>query len=125
MAAHLTETTSRGSVSVVAAKQDDLDRDTTADNDLRHRITCFLSARGVPQTEVLEVKVKGGTVSVRGRLPDEHAKWLCLECCRHVAGVLKLIDDVEVESFMLEDASPDIEERLGDEPTGVLRRKAR
>ncbi len=79
MPAHLTETNFRGSVPVVSANQSDVDRGTIADDDLRHRIVCFLCARGVPQTEALEVEAKGGTVRVRGRLPDRQAKCLCLE----------------------------------------------
>ena len=40
----------------------------------------------------------GGTVVVSGMLHSRHAKWLCLECCRHVAGVIKLVDRIKVQS---------------------------
>jgi hypothetical protein len=96
MPAHLVECESCGAVRVVAADEVDVERHIAEQNDLEHRIVRFLCAQCAPNAEVLEVKANGGTVRVRGHLPDRHAKWLCLECCRHVAGVIKLIDQVEV-----------------------------
>ena len=65
--------------------------------DLQRRVTNFLARRGIP-TQLLRVEEESGTVIVRGCLPSLHAKWLCLECCRHVAGVMAVVDDIEVGS---------------------------
>ena len=67
------------------------------DEDLEHRLVNFLDARHVPEREAVHLDVHGGTVVVRGPLHSDHAKWLCLECCRHVAGVIKLVDEIVVE----------------------------
>ena len=69
---------------------------TTDDVDLAHRLVNILHGRNVPGREAVQVDVRGGTVVVSGRLHSKHAKWLCIECCRHVAGVIKLVDEVDV-----------------------------
>lgn len=125
MPAHVIERTSRDFVPVLAAEQGDLERDAFARDDLRRRIVSLLRTRGVPKAEALEVEVNGRTVTVRGRLPDRHAKWLCLECCRHVAGVLKLIDNVEVEASLQKDAAQDTDEQIDGGATGALPGKPR
>jgi len=66
-------------------------------NDLEHRIVRFLYAQGLGSVEGFDIGVSGSTVVLRGHLPDRYAKWLCLECCRHVAGVVRLIDQVEID----------------------------
>jgi osmotically-inducible protein OsmY len=71
---------------------------TAEDRELEHRIVNFLDARHVPQNELIEVEADNGTVVIRGRLSSFHDKWLCVECCRHVAGVLNVIDEVTVRS---------------------------
>jgi hypothetical protein len=67
------------------------------DLDLENRIANFLYQRQVPRSENIRTNAHLGTVVVRGELPTRHAKWLCIECCRHVAGVIKLIDHVVVK----------------------------
>ena len=68
------------------------------EHDLQRRVVNFLSGRGIFESHSLDVEAEYGTVVIRGTLPTPHAKRLCLECCRHVAGVTKVIDEVEVES---------------------------
>ena len=46
----------------------------------------------------MRLDARGGVVAVSGELPTRHAKWLCVECCRRVAGVIKVIDKMKVES---------------------------
>ena len=68
------------------------------DDDLEHRIVNFLHGRHVPETEAVKVGVRGGTVVLSGQLHTQRAKWLCVECCRRVAGVIKLVDQLVVKS---------------------------
>lgn len=63
---------------------------------LNRRVANFLHERHVPEAQSLEVESHFGTLVVSGKLASRHDKWLCLECCRRVAGVVKLIDHVEV-----------------------------
>jgi osmotically-inducible protein OsmY len=72
-------------------------RHTRDDVELEHRLVNFLNERHVPDSSSLRIESHGGTVVVHGRLHSKHDKWLCMECCRHVAGVIKLIDDVEIK----------------------------
>jgi osmotically-inducible protein OsmY len=68
------------------------------EHDLRRRVVSFLTSRGVLGSPSLEVAVEDGTVVVRGKLPSQQSKRLCLECCRHVAGVTTVVDEVSVET---------------------------
>ena len=70
---------------------------TKYDDDLENRLVNFLDARHVPERSAVHFKVRGGKVVVRGPVHSARAKWLCLECCRHVAGVIKLVDEIVVE----------------------------
>ena len=71
---------------------------TAEDRDLEHRIVIFLQDRHVPDCQSVQVKAASGTVVVRGQVSSAHSKWLCMECCRHVAGVIKLVDKVRIAS---------------------------
>ena len=64
--------------------------------DLENRIANFLCQQHVPHSERIHTDAQVGTVVVSGKLPSRHAKWLCVECCRRVAGVVKLVDHVAV-----------------------------
>lgn len=66
------------------------------DHQLKRRLVNFLYDRQVPDTDDLNVESHGGTVVISGRLPSRHDKWLCLECCRRVAGVIRLVDQVDI-----------------------------
>ncbi len=70
---------------------------TKHDSDLKKRIVNVLHSRHVPGRESVHFSVKSGTVVASGPLRSAHAKWLCVECCRHVAGVIKFIDELVVE----------------------------
>ena len=73
------------------------ERRVVVDSGLQRRIVSCLIARHVPGVRRVEVEAIGGRVIVRGRVPSRHVKWLCLECCRHVAGVMRLVDQLETE----------------------------
>jgi len=65
--------------------------------ELERRLANFLFQRRVPGRESIQLNVYGGVVAVSGRIPTRYAKWLCIECCRRVAGVIRVIDNVEIE----------------------------
>ena len=65
--------------------------------ELERRIANFLCQRRVPGGECIQLNVYGGVVAVSGRIPTRYAKWLCIECCRRVAGVIRVIDNVKIE----------------------------
>jgi osmotically-inducible protein OsmY len=69
----------------------------STDSELETRICSFLRQRHVPHCGRVRLRAHGGAVVVSGRLSSRHAKWLCMECCRHVAGVIKLVDHVKLE----------------------------
>lgn len=67
-----------------------------ADRDLQRRVVSFLHDRHVPGLRHLDVEVQDGTVVLRGRVNSFYEKQLCQNCCRRVAGVLRLVDEVTV-----------------------------
>jgi len=72
-----------------------------ADTQLRRRVLNFLVARDLG-TKLPEIRVRGGVVTVKGRVPTpEHRRLVCL-CCQHVAGVLRVIDNLEIGSCLCE-----------------------
>jgi hypothetical protein len=71
-------------------------RDVRQPDDLASRVVRSLFAHLGPIAGIVEVTAECGTVTVRGQVPDPRVKWLCLECCRHVAGVNNLIDQLNV-----------------------------
>jgi hypothetical protein len=72
------------------------------DLELEQRITSFLFQRHVPGGDGIRLIAHGGVVAVSGRVPTRSAKWLCIECCRRVAGVLRVIDNVTIAAFVNE-----------------------
>ncbi len=65
-------------------------------SDLKRRIMLFLSQRGVSSVRRLDIEVRGGTVTLHGTVRSFYERQLCL-CCKHVAGVLELVDELKVE----------------------------
>lgn len=70
-----------------------------ADRDLERRIMNYLARRHVPGLRQLEVKASNGTVTLRGQVRSFYEKQLSQHCCRRVAGVMKLIDAIDVVNF--------------------------
>ncbi len=64
--------------------------------DLKRRIMIFLTQRGVSSLQRLNIEVSGGTVTLQGTVRSFYERQLC-HCCKHVAGVLKLVDELKVE----------------------------
>ena len=54
--------------------------------------------REVPACGNVQLVVHGGVVVLNGVLPSEYDKWICVECCRRVAGVIRIMDRLQVRS---------------------------
>jgi osmotically-inducible protein OsmY len=65
-------------------------------NDLRSRVLNYLVGYKLPTLNRISVEADRGTVILRGQVQSYHQKQLCLNCCRRVAGVRELIDEIEV-----------------------------
>jgi hypothetical protein len=68
----------------------------SADFDLEQRIRSFLAGRNYPALQGLEIEVRQGVVSVSGHVDTFHEKQLATNCCQRVAGVLQVINNVDV-----------------------------
>jgi osmotically-inducible protein OsmY len=89
------------------------DRDKTpslADIDLEQRVRNALISHGVRGAGRLAVGACSGTVTLSGYLPSVHEKWLCVECCRHVAGVQKIVDTLLARGLSAQEI---VEEQVG------------
>jgi osmotically-inducible protein OsmY len=69
----------------------------SADADLEKRTRIFLAQKNVSAFRRIAVSVSEGTVRLRGRVRSFYEKQLCLNCCQHVAGVIRVIDEIDVE----------------------------
>lgn len=67
------------------------------DLDLERRVVNYLVGRGVPNLRQIGVEADSGKVTLRGRVHSFYQKQLCINCSRRVAGVLDLIDQIEVD----------------------------
>ena len=67
-----------------------------SNEDLARRVKIFLSSRHHPSFRHLHVEANGGTITVRGRVNSFYEKQLSYQCCRHVAGVFNIVDQVDV-----------------------------
>jgi osmotically-inducible protein OsmY len=56
----------------------------------------YLVGHKLPTLSRIAVEADGGTVVLRGQVQSYYQKQLCLNCCRRVAGVRELIDEIEV-----------------------------
>ena len=68
----------------------------TTDRDLQRRVALYLHERHRPGLRRLKVQAESGTVEVSGTVDTFYEKQLCQHICRRVAGVVKLVDKVEV-----------------------------
>jgi BON domain-containing protein len=61
------------------------------DFELKRRIVNYLSQR-LPNVTTVNVETHDGTAILRGTVPSRSIQTRCVDCCRHVAGVLNVID---------------------------------
>ena len=66
------------------------------DHDIQQRVTNFLATRRFPGFQNLHVSVEDGFVTVSGSLDSYYAKQVALNTCQRVAGVIQLVDGIEV-----------------------------
>lgn len=70
-----------------------------ADRDLERRIANYLQGRHLPSLRKLAVQSQNGAVTLIGKVHTFHEKQVALHCCQRVAGVVHLIDQVDVTDF--------------------------
>jgi hypothetical protein len=68
------------------------------DRDLQRRVHAFLADRHYQALRRLQIEVKDGVVLLSGTLPTFHQRQVALDCARHVAGVLRVIDRLNVSN---------------------------
>ena len=73
---------------------------------LRWRIIACFSCR-IPDLCGVHVTVVGNTAVLRGKVRSLHEKRLCLECCRHVPGVMRVVDELIVADEKLVNVDPE------------------
>jgi len=68
-----------------------------SDDDLRSRVASFLNSRHFPVFQKLDVDVHHGAVTLSGTVSSFYEKQVALNSCQRVAGVLSLVDDINVK----------------------------
>lgn len=66
------------------------------DLDLVRRVQIFLHSKQVRSLRGVSVEADRGTVVLRGEVNSFYEKQLCISCAKRVAGVLELIDEIQV-----------------------------
>ena len=69
--------------------------DATIGDDLNRRLMACLRER-IPDLKGIHVAVFGNTAVLRGEVRTLDERRLCVECCRHVPGVMKIVNDLTV-----------------------------
>lgn len=70
--------------------------DADRDVDLRRRVVSFLTDSNMPGLRQLRVDAVDGIVTLNGTVRTYYEKQLSQQRCKRVAGVVRLIDQVEV-----------------------------
>jgi hypothetical protein len=65
---------------------------------LKQRILRFLASIGVQELENIDVEVAHGVATLCGRVISPRDRWLCSNGAGRVAGVLRVIDQLEIGS---------------------------
>lgn len=68
------------------------------DQELEFRVKSFLSSRHFPGFENIKVNVVNGSVTLSGSVSSFYEKQVAMNSCQRVAGVIKLVDQIGVES---------------------------
>ncbi len=64
-------------------------------HDVARRIAACLRER-MAELKGIHVAAFGNTAVLRGEVRTAEEKRLCVECCRHVPGVMKIVNDLTV-----------------------------
>ena len=68
------------------------------DLELQRRVVSFLADSNMPGLRQLKVHAADGTVTLNGTVRTYYEKQLSQERCKRVAGVIRLIDQIEVSN---------------------------
>jgi osmotically-inducible protein OsmY len=74
----------------------DLPPGKNADGDLKRRVSNYLASRYFPALNQLEIEAEAGIVTLRGCVSSFYEKQVAITSCQRVAGVLQLVDAVDV-----------------------------
>ena len=66
------------------------------DDDVKQRVSRFLSSRHFPAFRNIDVGVEHGAVTLTGEVESYYEKQVALTSCQRVAGVLTLVDEIDV-----------------------------
>jgi osmotically-inducible protein OsmY len=66
------------------------------DGELRRRVFDYLRRRGIRGSDTVRLTVGNGSVLLEGNVTSSFVKRRCVDCCRHVAGVINVIDRLVV-----------------------------
>jgi osmotically-inducible protein OsmY len=69
----------------------------SADQELARRVQNYLWGRQVPSLRRVAVESNQGVVTLRGQVRSFYEKQLCHQSCRRVAGVIGLVDEIDVQ----------------------------
>lgn len=68
------------------------------DSDVQGRVSNFLHNKNFPAFREIDVEVHHGTVTLTGIVCSYYEKQVALNTCQRVAGVLAMIDQIDVAS---------------------------
>jgi len=69
------------------------------DDELEQRVRLFMATSNLPGLRHIAVKVDGSTVILSGQVNTFYEKQLAAKFSRRVAGVIHVLDDLEVRSY--------------------------
>lgn len=67
-----------------------------SDAQLKQGVTELVKARHIAGLQSLHVEANNGVVTLEGTVESPFAHWACCECARHVTGVLRVIDRLQI-----------------------------
>lgn len=67
-----------------------------ADLELAERVLIHLTNQHRFRFRGLSIEARQGTITVRGQFATWHERQICQACCRRVAGVYRIVDEIEV-----------------------------
>jgi osmotically-inducible protein OsmY len=66
------------------------------DQDLERRIINYLSKQHFARLRSITVEAIQGLVTIQGLVGSYHERQLCISCCQRVAGVVQVVDHLQV-----------------------------
>jgi osmotically-inducible protein OsmY len=79
----------------------------TSDADLENRVRVFLAGLKIPGLRGVTVGVEGGVARVGGAVQTFYEKQLVTHCCKRVAGVVGVVNNVRVVQSTLIHRQPE------------------